>query len=286
MRGAVIVWAVALLASACSGAARTPATTVADKDARKDTAKQARGLIQDAYSAIRHGHGANAQTLLADRAFVVGPAAGDLFGGRSDTVVAVTSRFEITDRHRVRSRGLVAVSSPTGHSAWAADRVDIDRARLTLVAVLAQVDDIWYAVAVQLGREPGGAGAETLPPLGGRVDGGAAEVVDLVREGAAEPAKFLDQLAEADTLIIGPGKRDQTRGKRGIKRLWKKRKLADHPIEIDGEPRAGATPDGALVWVVANSRTGEASPQRILWLYQRAEDGWRLVLMQWTTPSA
>lgn len=274
------------MVTGCSGAANRSATAVADKDTRKATTRQARGMIRDAYSAIRHGHGANTQTLLADDAFVVGPAAGDLYGGRRDTVVAVTSRFELTDRHRVRSRGLVAASSPTGRSAWAADRVDIDRVRLSLVTVLAEVDDIWYAVAVQLGREPGGSGAEALPPLDGGVDGGAAEVVDLVREGAAEPDRFLDQLAEKDTLIIGPRKRDQTRGERRIKRLWKRRKLAKQPIEIDGAPRAGVTPDGALVWVVANTHSGEAAPQRMLWLYQRGEDGWRLVVMQWTTPTA
>ncbi len=288
MRSHMIGLTLALTMAACSSAARGPAVApVVDKDARKVTAKDARGLIKELYRSVRKGRGNNMQTLLADSVYVVGPAAADLFATRNQTVAAVTERFEIADRHRVRSRGLKAMSSPSGKSAWIYDRVDIDRTRYTLAMVLAEVDDIWYALAIQLGREPAGKVEAPLPLLSGGVDERAEEVVLLVQAGAAAPGQFLEQLAEhGETAVIGPGKRDQARGAKRIARLWKKRKTATKPIEIDGELRAGITPDGALVWVIANTHTGEAAPQRILWIYEHTGEAWKLVLMQWATPKA
>ncbi len=275
-----------VVAGACSAAPRTSDTTAADKGAKKSTAKDTRGLVREVYTAVRRGHGANMQTLLADDAFAIGPAAGDLFTSRNDIVVAASERFAIADRHRVNSRGLLAISSPSSHSAWVADRVDIDRTRYTQVAVLAQVDDIWYAVAAHLGHTASSKPPDRLPPLPGGVQAGAQAAVDLVREGAADPALFLEQFAGRwDTAVFGPGKRDFSRGKKRIKRLWKKRKIAKTPLSLEGDPSAGVTPDGALAWVAANVRAGDAPPRRLFWIYERADEGWRLVLMQWASPT-
>ena len=286
MRIHAIGLTVALAVGACSSTARAPAAApVADKDVKKATAKDARGLIKELYGSVRRGRGSNMQTLLADTAYVVGPAVADIYATRNQTVAAATEHFELADRHRVRSRGLKAMSSPSGKSAWIFDRVDIDRTRYTLAVVLAQVDEIWYAVAIHLGREPAGKVATPLPPLAGGVDARAEEVVLLVQAGAAAPGQFLDQLAaRGETAVIGPGKRDQAAGAKRIARLWKKRKLADKPIAIDGELRAGVTPDAALAWVIANTHSGDAAPQRILWIYEQADGVWKLVLMQWATP--
>jgi hypothetical protein len=216
----------------------------------------------------------------------MGPTAGDLHTTRGEIVVAASERFDIADRHRVNSRGLIAISSPSGQSAWIADRVDIDRTRYTLVAVLAQVDEIWYVLAVHLGRVACSEPPDELPNLPGGVDAEAQEVADLVRSGAAAPGEFLDQLAAHwNIAVFGPGKRDFARGKKRIKRLWKKRKISDTPLSLEGEMRAGVTPDGALAWVAANARAGEAPPQRLFWIYERGDDGWRLVLMQWASPA-
>jgi len=244
-------------------------------------------LVREAYAAVRRGHGANMQTLLPDDAFAIGPSAGDLYTTRGAVIVAASDRFEMTDRHRVRSRGLLATSSPTGRSAWIADRVEIDRTPYTLVAVLAQVDDIWYAIAVHLGRVASNPPSESLPSLPGGVAHRAQPAVDLVRAGAADPAAYLEQLADhRDTAVFGPGRRDYARGKKRIARLWKKRKIAAKPLTLDQSIRAGTTPDGALAWVAANARAGDAAPRRLFWIYERTDDGWRLVLMQWASPAA
>lgn len=285
MRGHVIGLSLAVALGACGGTAKGPAKVTADKDTKKATAKNARSTAREVYRAVRKGRASNMQTLLSDDAFVLGPTLADVYATRADTVVAATDRFEMADRHRVQSRGLVAVSSPSGKSAWIADQVDLDGARYTLAAVLAQVDEIWYAVAVHLGRAADTPAAETLPDLPGGVDDSAREVVELVRAGAAEPAQFLKQLADHwNVAVLGPTRRDMSRGPKRIARLWKRRKIAKQPIELLGEVRAGATADGVLAWVAANTRTGEAAPRRIFWIYERTEDGWRLVLMQWATP--
>ncbi len=268
----------------CSGAAPRVAPAKADEHDRKQAASYARGVARDFYQAVRHGHAATQQTLLADDAFVIGPAADQLYGSRTDAMVAATKGFEIADRHRVRSRGLTAASSPTGTSAWFVNRIDIDRRHYTFSAVLTQVDEIWYVVAADLGAV-GGSHTDALPPLPGGAANGTDVVVSLVREGAADPAKFLDQLdGGRDTVVLGPGRRDYARGARSIERHWKHEKLAKHPLELQGEPRAGITPDGSVVWVAGNAQAEGKSPVRIFWIYRRAAGdsaGWKLVLMQW-----
>lgn len=278
----------AVAAVGCSGAAPRVAPVKADKHDRKQAASYARGVARDFYKAVRHGHAATQQTLLADDAFVIGPAATQLYGSRTDAMVAATDGFEIAERHRVRSRKLVAAASPTATSAWFAGQVDIDRKHYTLSAVLTQVDEIWYVVAADLGAL-GGAHADSLPPLPGGAADGTDDVVTLVREGAADPAKFLDQLAGGrEPVVIGPRRRDYARGARSIKHHWKRRKIAKHPLALQGDPRAGITPDGSMVWVAGNAQADGKTPVRIFWIYQRAADdpaGWKLVLMQWATPT-
>ena len=141
--------------------------------------------------------------------------------------------------------GLTAASSPTGTSAWFVNRIDIDRRHYTFSAVLTQVNEIWYVVAADLGAV-GGSHTDALPPLPGGAANGTDVVVSLVREGAADPAKFLDQLdGGRDTVVLGPGRRDYARGAQSIERHWKHEKLAKHPLELQGEPRAASPPTAA-----------------------------------------
>jgi hypothetical protein len=277
--------AVASLLVACSGAAPRGEAPPEDKKGARAATKHVRGLVQEVYQSIRKGRGNASQTLLAKDVFAIGPVASDLFVDRNGTMLGSASRFDLTGRHRVRSRGLIALASVTAKSTWVIDRVDIDRVRYTLAAVFAEVDDIWYVVAVNLAQVSGGKKADESKSLPGLLDPRAQDVVALVRAGAADPKQFLAQLASHRQVVVsGAGKRDYARGSRSIKRLWRKRKLNKKPMEIVGHPRAGVTPDDRIAWVAANVRADKGPPQRTLWIYQNGKDGWRLVVMQSGSP--
>jgi hypothetical protein len=272
----------------CGATTGSPEAVAVDADARNKASRYVRGTVKDVYRSIRKGKADTNQTLLADDLFAVGPHADQLYQDRTAAVLAITSAFELGKRLRLRSRGLVAEAAATGSSAWVVDRIDVKRRRYTVVAVLAEVDEIWYVVALQVGATRGGDAAE-LPPLPGGA-GGADEVVDLVRAGAAAPTAFLDQLSEHKKVtVVGPGKSDHLRGSKRIAKKWthKRKPKAPAPFDLIGEVRAGVTPDGGVAWVVANSReTGadEAPLHRRMFVYQRVDDAWRLVVMQDAIP--
>lgn len=298
----------------CPGRSGAPDAVSAGKDAREDAASYARSTAHDTYSAVRRGKVDLTQSLFAEDAFIVGPRPGDVYANRTDAVLAVTGELEAGERQRLRSRGLAPGSSVTGKSAWVVDRIDIARRRYTVVAVLAEIDEIWYVVAVHVGAtEP--AGGDAAPaPLSGGVDPGAGEAVDLARAGAADPAQLVSQLSDhAKTTVMGPDRNDHLRGKRKIERKWikkkkkkkkkrkRKRRENDEPeppaddeptVELTrhapapralGDVRAGVTPDGGVAWVIANARAGEgdgATPHRMMFVYERVDDAWRLVALQ------
>jgi hypothetical protein len=268
----------------CVSRSGAPAAQAAGDDTRKDAASYARSTAKDVYRSLRRGKLDASQSLLSDQVFVVGPRAEDVYTGRTDAVLAVTAVIHAGDRHKLRSRGLVAEASVTGKSAWIVDRIEIDRRPHTVVAVLAEIDEIWYVVALHVASNKPSAVEAALPPLVGGVDDGATAVVELARAGAEAPELFLDQLSDhKKTTVLGPGRKDHLRGKRGIERKWKRKRSAPVPFGVVGEPRAAVTPDGGLAWVVANTRVGDADdavPHRRMFVYERAGDSWRLVAMQ------
>jgi len=273
------VFVVAAALAACSGTTHGTDKPGGEPAAMKDAAERARGIAGEVYGALRKGHGDTAQTLLATDAFVVGPGAGDVFASRSDAVVAAGKRFELTDKHRVRSRDLIGAASVSGTSAWIVDQIEVDKVPYTVAAVLADVDDIWYVVALHIGKV--GGGGSTPVTLSGGAAGGASDAVALARAGAEAPEQFLEQLADSSYVaVLGPGKRDYTRGRKRIARLWKKTHAERKPFPIHGDVRAGVTPDGVLAWVMANTGDGEQAG-RAFWIYERSSQGeWRLVAMQ------
>ncbi len=276
--------ACALVVAACAAQSVAPEATPVAEGARKDAAAFARGTVADVYRSLRRGRLDSSQSLLADEAFVVGPRAVDVYTGRTDAVLAVTNAFAAGDRHKLRSRGLVAEASVTGQSAWVLDRIEIDRRPYTVVAVLAQVDDIWYVVAVHLAAAKPSAVEGELPPLAGGVGAGAEPVVELARAAVGGPDAVIEQLSDhARATAFGPGHKDHLRGKRKIARTWKRKRRAPAPLRVTGNVRAGVTPDGGLAWVVANTRPADdkaGAPRRAMLVYERVEDQWRLVAMQ------
>jgi SnoaL-like domain len=275
---------------ACGGAAPSTRTGGGGETAvdEKDAAKAARAHVQEIYDELRRGNVGSVQSLLAPEVFVVGPGAADVFTSRSDAVVALAGFLREGDRHKLSSRALKVSSAPSGHSAWASDLVEVDGVTCTVTAVLAETDGLWTVVALHVGRVLSERQLPSKPPerapLPGGTSAGAADAVRLYRAGVAAPARFVEQLGKGnDLLMLGTGPKEQTRGEKAIKKLWKKRLAAQPKLKLEGEPRADVTADKELAWVFANvdvaSATAPPEPYRSLVIYEKGEGGWNLVAM-------
>lgn len=285
---------VVALIAACGGSATHGGTApAAGGEELKDAAAQARGVVKEAYDTLRRGNVGGLQPLLSETVFAVGPGAGHVWSGRAGALDALG--FAAGRKHRVTSRGLVAVSSPSGKSAWVADQLKIDGVALRLSAVVAEVDELWVIVALELSMPVTDKEAETLgvgqegaqaTSIPGGVDEAARDIVKLFQQAAAAPEARAEQLADRrEAVVIGRGPKEFTRGARSIRRAWKKALKANPKMSmtIKDEVRASVTPDGALGWVAAEveaSGNGEqAVPHRYFTIYERSEAGWRMVAM-------
>ena len=279
-----IVLAVAV--AACAGTAPAPEAVTAGEDAQQEAASYARETAKEVYKALRRGKLDTSQSLLGDEVFAVGPRAKDVYSERTAAVLAATAELDAGERHKLSSRGLVTGGSVTGKSAWMVDRIDIDRRRYSVVAVLAEIDEIWYIVALHVGATGDGESTgAAMAPLGGGVSSAAADVVELVRAGAASPDALLEQLSgHPKVTVVGPGRSDHLRGARKITRKWKRKRGGAEPFALSGDVRAAVTPDGGLAWVVANTRAGDGAGLRTMFVYERVDDGWHLVALQRAVP--
>lgn len=297
MRAAIAFFTLAL--AACGGA-----STVVEEPERpsvdaEEAEQQARDVIGEVHASIKRGSPEGMLPVVAEDVFVVGPGAGDVFVDRSAAIVALTDLLgnQREQKHKLRSRRLTVVAAPGGRSAWATEELELNGTTYAVTAVLADRDDLWVVEAVHVARPLAGkkiekaAEAGTLPrpaspPAG--TDPDAEDVIDLLAEVATsvEPrAELMAQLASGkDVVLVGPAPKDVTRGANKIKKRWNKSLKKKPRLAIVGQPRAGATPDGALVWILASAdlseKGGPATPHRLFYVYQRdddAEAGWSLV---------
>ncbi len=291
-----ILLAVALLATACGGKpeAREPAAAEVDPD---EAEREARSVIEEAYGTLRRGNAEGLLPLLAEDLFVAGPRSGDVGLVRSDAVVALTDALDANrkPKHKIKSRDLSVIAAVGGRSAWATDQVEIDGVPFALTALVAQIDDLWVITAVHIAatvsdkqlKKQVSAGEVVRPaPLAAAPDPATREIVALVTEAANDPAELLDQLGGGgDVIAIGTAPGAVTRGKKKIRKAWKKRdkKVATFTT-LQGEPMVRLGADGAHAWVLANidvSRDGDdqpVAPHRAFYLYARGDDGWQLVV--------
>ena len=272
------------LVAACGGAAAKPAHAPVEEDAPSDASNDVRGVVQEAYGSLGHGNREGILPLLADRVHAVGPGAGDLVDQRSDCVVGLTGMFPADRKHKIASHALRAIVSPGGASAFVSDQLDVDGVPYAASAVMEQQGGVWVASAIVVARAlPASrqAGAP-LPPIVGAIDPAAKAAVDAFTKGAAQPALFVDQLADGPEVVaIGPGPKDLVRGGAAIHKAWKKARKKHPTLAIDGKLAAGATPDGQLAWVHANVTRGgdgaQPSVRRAFYVYAKDAGGWRLI---------
>ena len=284
---------IACALAACGGSERGPeAPTQAPEIA--ETEREARDTIEEMYQTLRRGNPEGLLPLLAEDAFVAGPSAGDVYLTRTDALVALTNAFDGGRKHKLRSRDLRVVASPSGQSAWAADQIEIDGSPFALIVVLARTDDLWVASAVHVARPVPAAKQKQLlasgrlappAPLVGAVSDDARAAVSLFEQGAPDRARLLEQLAADDgTVVIGSGPREVTRGAKAIRKRWKKTVGRRPAMTVDKALRARATPDGAIAWVCANvalgAEGGDALPHRSFSIYRRGQPGWQLMALQ------
>jgi hypothetical protein len=281
-RGFAVLAAWSLVACGGGGARKGPATP-ADVDPA-DAAQGARSLVQEIYADLRRGDVDGLQSVVAADVFVVGPSGKDVFVERSDAVVALGGFLRSGDRHKLTSRALKVVSSPTGHAAWASDSLEVDGVPVVLSAVLVEQDGLWNIVAVHAGRPPKEGTPGTRAALPGGVLPTAKPALALYRTAVADPERFPEQFGDGPgTTVLGPGVKDATRGPKPMKRLWKKRLKANPSMTLDGEPRAAVTADGSIAWIFANVSVaaggGEGEPYRELAIYQRDGKDWKLLAL-------
>jgi ketosteroid isomerase-like protein len=239
--------------------------------------------VQEAYGSRGHGNREGILPLLADHVYVIGPGAADLVRERSDVVVALGGMFPADKKHKIASHALRALVSPGGASAYVSDQLDVDGVPYSASAVMEQQGGVWVATAICVARALPAArqGHEPLPPIAAQVADGARGAVDAFTHAAAQPALFVEQLADGPEVIaIGPSPKDVTRGGAAIHKLWKKA-LKKHPtVEVAGGVHADVTHDGQLAWLHANVARGadgaEPSPRRAFYVYAKDGAGWRL----------
>jgi hypothetical protein len=126
--------------------------------------------------------------------------------------------------------------------------------------------------------------SHALPAVVARTAPGGEAAVDVFKDGAAHPARLVDQLADGpDVVAIGPGPRDLVRGGAAIHKAWKKALKKKPYVHVVGGVRAGVTPDGQLVWIHANIERaqgdGAAVPLRAFYVYTHDGASWRLAVV-------
>lgn len=301
MRALALVVVCASLSVACAGAAApTPEEPAAVETDPEEAAAQARAIAQEIYGALRRGKPGGLLPLLAEDLVVIGPGAGDVTD-RAGALAALADAFD-RDKHKVKSRGLAVVPARSGRSAWAIDTVEVDGTSYAVSMLVAMVDDVWVAVAVHVGAtatdkrvaEAAAAGVIAAPaPVAPAPDPTFQPVMDLVLEGLAEPAAFVDHLGGDDPVVVGAAPKEITRGTKKIDKAWSRWVKKQTPTMAGRMARAIRAPGGDVVWVVAvvevREDGGPVVPHRISWIYELLEGedgdhGWSLRVMHASVP--
>jgi len=83
--------------------------------------------------------------------------------------------------------------------------------------------------------------------------------------------------------VIGPAAGEVTRGKKEIKKLWKKRVEQQTRAVVSGEIVSAVTRDGQLAWVTAPitqvAEEQEPLPLRAFAVFEKSESGWTLIAL-------
>ena len=291
---------------ACGGGGGGGATTKDTKPKQPDVdekraEKDAKGLVEEIYDALGRGKKDNLMALLEDSLIVLGPRKADGLATRTDALVALGDTFDTKSKTTLQSGSLEVVASPGGRSAWAFDVIEVDGASVAVTALLVNNDDIWQVVVASLGRQSSEksikaelAKQAVVPPgatAKAKVDSSAKGAVEKFQKGLLDQESWgADLGSRSDAIVAGPAAGEVTRGKKDIKKLWKKRVEAKVREAASGEVMADTTPDGQLAWVSAPlTRVGEGEeplPLRAFAVFEKGEGGWKMIVLSETVAFA
>ena len=285
--------------AACGGGGSTkgpekPIGPVVDEKVAK---KDAAGLVEEIYDTINRGKPDNLFSLLNDPLIVFGPRKSDATVTRSEALVALGKLIDpkAKDNIQVRSASLAVRAAEGGRSAWAFDVVRVEGKQMAGLAVLTNDNDLWAVSATSIAETPSMREVRAelkkvavVPPGAmspAKVDDRADGAVDKFKRGLLEQQVWGDDLSSStDALMIGPTAGDVTRGKKEMKRVWKKRIDAETRAAISGEVAAATTPDGQLAWVTAPitrvEKDEDPLPLRAFAVFEKDGDSWKLIALQ------
>lgn len=299
MRRTARLVAVFAIAAACGGGGKTK---VADKPVgpavdEKTAEKDAEGLVTEIYDTINRGKPDNLFSLLNDPLIIFGPRKADATVTRSEALVALGKVVDPKSKQhaQLRSGSLGVIASAGGHSAWAFDVVSVEGQPMAMMAVLTNDNDLWALSAAALAHTPTMKEIRAelkkvavVPPgamSAAKIDERAEGAVEKFKKGLLDQQTWGDDLSSrTEALVIGPSKDDITKGKKEIKRLWKKRMDAETRAATSGEISAAATPDGQLAWVTAPvtrvEKDEDPLPLRVFAVFEKDGDGWKMIALQ------
>lgn len=265
----------------------------------KQAEKEAKGLATELLETLGRGSKDSLFSLLDDSLIVFGPRRGDAAANRTDALVALGELVDPKAKKKLalRSSSLEVVASTGGRSAWAFEVVSVDGEPHAITAILSNADDLWQvkaalvahtparaSVKLQLGKDgvvpPGVPDAKAKPIL----DAAAAGAVDKFKKGLLDQEVWGADLAtRTDAIVVGPAVGEVTRGKKEIKKLWKKRVELKTRAAVSGELAAAVTRDGQLAWVTAPitlvSEDQPPLPLRAFAVFEKSESGWTMIAL-------
>lgn len=287
---------VVAVVAACGGATTTAPQPKAEAIDEDKAEKGAKDLVDEIYQSVGTGDTDGLQTLLSDTLVVLGPRRGDAMASRADALVALKQVVDAKAKKKpaIESSGLVIVPSAGGRSAWATDVLAVgDRSFSTLV-VLENTNDIWLVDAALLAEQSkaklvrrSNKQAAVMPPGAAGVtktDANARAAIDKLTKGLATPTLLADDLtARRDATYLGPTVDELVRGKKDMKKLWKRRAKANVHDAPAGDVAAAVTADGQLAWVtvpvVRSSDDDEPLPLRLFAVFEKHGAEWRLIAL-------
>ena len=294
--------AVALLAlaviTACGGTApkvekkKDVGPAVDERTAEKD----AKGTLEEIYGTISKARPDDLFSVVDDKVMVFGPRKGDAHGNRSDALVALAKFVDpkAKEHAQVRSGELAVVASPGGRSAWAFDVVNVEGTPMAVVAIMSYEDDFFRLTAAALANTPpmreirSELKKDAIVPPGAsgpaKIADGAEGAVERFKKGLLDQQQWGEDLgSRTDAIVIGPAIGEVTKGKKEIKKLWKKRVEAVTRAATSGEITAEVTADGQIAWVTAPITRVEKDeppmPLRVFAVFEKNGDGWKMIAL-------
>jgi ketosteroid isomerase-like protein len=290
---------IAAFAAACGGGggggAVKPKGPVGPAVEGKQAEKDAAGLVTEIYDNLGRGNKDSLFTLLDNSLVVFGPRKVDALA-RTDALVSIGQVVDPKTKKvlRLRSSSLEVVASEGGRSAWAFDLVNINGEPHAMMAILSNADDLWLVAALSVAHTPGGKSMKdelardaVVPPgaMGPKkVDPDARGAVEKFQKGLLDQELWgTDLSSRSDSVVVGPTVGEVARGKKEIKKLWKKRVELKTRAAASGEVTAQVTADGQIAWVSAPiTRVAEGSdplPLRAFAVFEKAGGDWKMIAL-------